>query len=158
MLGLCGILLAKILKSEDSANEEQNSDSPHNYSAKYAAKRCANTAYDVRKEGNTHNERCVGKLSLNVVNVVTVTAGRSKYGGIRDRRDVVAVNRAAKSCGNGKDGKSICLTAENCYRDRNENSEGTQEVPVEKAIAQARMKKIAGKSMVIASGIFSMFA
>lgn len=67
-------------------------------------------------------------------------------GGIADRRDMVATYRSSHTCRDRDDAQRIS-TREYGDADRNQNTEGSQEVPVANARKPATRKMMPGRSI-----------
>ena len=82
------------------------------------------TAYEEADEADRGDQQCVRHLGRNVVNMVALCAGGCKDSRIRDRRDVVAADRAGQAGRNGHNQHGARRVAE--YRDgnRDQDAEG----------------------------------
>ena len=138
------LFFANLFDNNNRKSEEDESHSPHDNTAENAAKAYAQACNNVGYSSDARNERSVGELSINVVNVVAFCTCGSKDSCIGDGRNVVAEYRTPRVAETVRI-VNVPLPPRIVTAIGTRTPNVPQDVPVENAIAPARIKNIAGK-------------
>ena len=125
-----GALSVKEVQSADERRKQHRADGEGNARAcavALAHRRGRDEAHcKINQTGHQSNDGCVGKLRLDVVDVVALRAGRRHDGGIRNGADVVTVHSARKHGGHREEEQTFAgRRAHNCGGNGDQHAEGT---------------------------------